>query len=271
MTFNIENQDFLIYADTLKKKSMDLIILDPPYNIGAANWDKIENYFIWMVKVLQKCETLLKDNASLYLWGTTKNNDFIKLKLWLDTKFKTHLFKNWIVWVHEVKAHRAPKNNYLLKHEDLLFYSGIDNTFNMVRDEPPEFQLKMHKGRYDDKYFIERSKLPPSQQKIFKKGLQLGSPAKSWWKGKSNQSAGKKIKKFMGYKSQWVCERIIKVSSNVGDNILIPFAGTGSECISGFELERNIYGSEIDKERYDIIMDRFQDIKKENCTVLPFE
>ena len=255
-TNKIYNEDCLITMSKIENSSIDLIIIDPPYNVNAADWDKIENYLDWMKNILSESFRILKPNGSLYLWGMTKNNDFLRLKLWIDDKIKNYYFKNWIVWVHEVKIHKKLSDKYLTKHEDLLFYSGNKNTFNVVRDDPPPFQLKMHKGRYDDNFFIEREKLPPSQQKIFKNGLQLGSPAKSWWKGPSNQSNSKVYKKFAGYKSEWVCDRIVNVSSNQGDIVYIPFAGTGTECLSCINLNRRFIASEINEEHYKISKER---------------
>lgn len=240
---------------------VDLAILDPPYNVGADTWDNIENYFEWLQNIIKETIRVLKSNGSLYIWGMSKNNDFLRIKLWLDENYNDVLeFKNWIVWVHEAKLHRQPKDRYLTKHEDLLFYTGPENTFNVVRDLPPEFQLKMHKGRYDENFFIEREKLPASMQKIFKKGLQLGSPAKSWWKGLSNQSAGKKFKKFSGYKSPWVCNRIISVSSNPGDLVLIPFAGSGTECLCARGMGRNFIGIENLEEHFNICQERLAEV-----------
>ncbi len=254
----IHNNDCLNIIKQINSNTVDLVILDPPYNINADRWDNVDNYFEWMQNVLSESFRVLKPEGSLYLWGTTKNNDFLKLKLWMDETFREYEFKNWIVWVHEVKIHKKLKDRYLSKHEDLLFYSGNNNTFNIERDAPPEFQLNMHKGRYDETFFIERQKLPPSQQKIFKNGLQLGSPAKSWWKGPSNQSAAKTYKKFLGYKSEWVCERIIKVSSNKNDLVLIPFGGTGTECKVCVDLQRNFISSEIDVERFKLSEERIK-------------
>lgn len=247
--------DCLLLLKDVAAKSIDLSIIDPPYNVQAASWDRVDNYLIWMQSVITEVRRTMKDNGSLYLWGTTRNNDFLRLKLWLDENIKLQ-FKNWIVWIHPVKIHRKLSDKFLCKHEDLLFYAGKENTFNYTRDNPPEFQLKMHHGRYDENFFIKNELLPPSQQKIFKKGLQLGSPAKSWWLGPSNQSNGKKYKKFPGYKSEWVCERIIKVSSNEGDTVLVPFSGTGTECLAAKNLNRNYIGFEIDKDRYDISLKR---------------
>jgi DNA modification methylase len=174
-----EHQDCLKFISTITSDSVDLVILDPPYNVGAASWDKVSDYLDWMKSVLSECRRVLKDNGSMYLWGTSRNNDFLRLKLWMDDNINLE-FKNWIVWVHKVKLHRKLKDRFLSKHEDLLFYAGRNNTFNVVRDEPPEFQLKMHAGRHDENFFVPVEKLPPSQQKIFKNGLQMGSPAKSW-------------------------------------------------------------------------------------------
>jgi len=255
MLDKIEYIDYLEYVKNIPDNYVNLAILDPPYNIGVDKWDIVEDYYNWLIKVLTETERVSVDNASLYLWGTVKNNDFLRIKLWLDSNFKL-MYKNWIVWIHEVKQHRQLVDRYLHKHEDLLFYAGENNTFNVVRDNPPEFQLKMHKNKYDENFFIEHDKLPPSQQKIFKNGLQLGSPAKSWWKGPSNKSNAKKIKGFMGYKSKWVCERIISVSSNENDVVLIPFAGSGTECVSAMKLNRRFISCEKDKEMYKVAINR---------------
>ena len=206
----------------------------------------------------------------MYLWGTSKNNDFLRIKLWLDDEIEKVEFKNWIVWVHEVKIHKILKDRFLHKHEDLLFYGGINNVFNIQRDEPTSLQLEIHQGKYNESYFIEREKLPLSQQKIFKNGLQLGSPGKSWWKGPSNQSNGKKILKFPGYKSEWVCERIIKSSSNPRDKLLIPFYGSGTECFVSQKLDRQFWSYEIDEERYNLSQERINQQSKENNFISKF-
>ena len=260
----IIHNDFLKECKSLPSDYFDLIIIDPPYNVNAAKWDNIENYYYWLKNVVIRCHRMLKPTGSLYLWGMSKNKDFLKIKIFMDESSLINKieFKNWIVWVHDVKIHKKPTDKYLIKHEDLLFYSGKNATFNIVRDEPPEFQLKMHSGKYDKNYFIAREKLFPSQQKIFKNGLQLGSPAKSWWKGPANISKGKKEKKFAGYKSEWVCNRIIKVSSKENDNILIPFGGNGTECCECIKLRRNFLSYEINTERYKLSRNKIKELQK---------
>lgn len=249
MINKIHCDDCLNAMKKLERNTADLAVLDPPYNIGADKWDKIENYFSWMKEVLFETIRILKPNGSLYLWGTSQNNDFLKLKIFLDENQNELFFRNWIVWVHDVKIHKKLSNKFLTKHEDLLFYSGNNATFNQVRDNPPDLQLKIFDGRYDENFFVKKENLPPSQQKIFKNGLQLGSPAKSWWKGPANKSNGKTIK-HAGYKSEWVCERIILSSSNKGDLVLVPFCGSGTECLVAKRLGRRFIGIEKEKEYF---------------------
>ena len=60
-------------------------------------------------------------------------------------------------------------------------------------------------------------------------------------------------------KPQDICQRIIKASSNENDNILIPFAGSGSEIVGCKELKRNCIAFEIESKYIDIIKQRTND------------
>ena len=60
-------------------------------------------------------------------------------------------------------------------------------------------------------------------------------------------------------KPQDICQRIIKASSNENDNVLIPFAGSGSEIMACEELKRNCIAFEIESKYIDIIKQRTND------------
>lgn len=93
---NIYKIDVLEGLSLLDDKSVDLIILDPPYNIGKDDWDKIENYLEWIFSILKQCERVLKKTGSLYLF----HNDFEVMsdfQYWIkrNTSF---IFRNLIIW-----------------------------------------------------------------------------------------------------------------------------------------------------------------------------
>ena len=80
----------------LPDKSIDLIIADPPYNIGKDAWDKIENYEIWLMKSIKEWQRVLKDNGSLY-WFHSEMELIadIMMRMRTDTNF---VFRQFIIW-----------------------------------------------------------------------------------------------------------------------------------------------------------------------------
>ena len=62
-------------------------------------------------------------------------------------------------------------------------------------------------------------------------------------------------------KPQDICQRIIKASSNENDNVLIPFAGSGSEIVACEELKRNWTAFEIEDSYIEIINKRLDELK----------
>lgn len=79
--------------------SVDLIVIDPPYNIGKDNqWDKFSDpdYKSLMRAVFQECERVLKDNGSFY-WFHSDMKQIRELMdlIDLDTNF---IFKQFITW-----------------------------------------------------------------------------------------------------------------------------------------------------------------------------
>lgn len=62
-------------------------------------------------------------------------------------------------------------------------------------------------------------------------------------------------------KPQVICQRIIKASSNENDNVLILFAGSGSEIVACEELKRNWTAFEIEDSYIEIINKRLDEFK----------
>jgi site-specific DNA-methyltransferase (adenine-specific) len=112
LTLNkIYNVDFFDGISQIKDKSVDLIIIDPPYNIGKDEWDKIDNYEEWMFKVFKECERIMKPTGSFYWF----HNDFEVISefqhyLKHNTSF---IFRNLIVWNKNLKD-----NLYIFRYCD---------------------------------------------------------------------------------------------------------------------------------------------------------
>ncbi len=120
--------DCLELMESIPDGSVDLIVIDPPYNIGKAEWDKIENYVEWMGGVFSECERVLKDNGSFYFF----HNDFlqiVELQNWLNLNGQ-FMFKQLIVWSKpnfRCKSWTKPTKDSVLRNyfnvtEYCLFY-----------------------------------------------------------------------------------------------------------------------------------------------------
>lgn len=62
------NGDALEIVKTLPDASVDLVLTDPPYNIGKGAWDKIDNYVEWCGEWIKESARVLKGNGTLIFW-----------------------------------------------------------------------------------------------------------------------------------------------------------------------------------------------------------
>jgi|TARA_R100000501_G_C2618198_1_gene111686 DNA modification methylase len=257
----IYNMDCLEGMKQLEDNSVDLIIIDPPYNIGAAKWDNYtsDNFLKLINKLATQSKRILKNKGSLYIYGTVKNTDFFKLVgIFMESKL---IYRNCMSICHYSNFKKTTKNWQFRKEELLFFTKSEEFTFNYQTDYPSESAL-IRWGGYSINGEIPYFKLTPAEKKRFKKqkknkGL-TGGKAKNWQvipticgsnKEKVNHPTQKRI--------DW-CNRLIRCSSNKKDLVLIPFVGSGSECVSAKKNDRNFIGFELEKKYCEIANKRLE-------------
>jgi len=137
MTVDLYLGDCLEVMKSMPDKSVDAVITDPPYNIGKADWDKIDDYINWCGSWILECQRVLKDNGSFYFFHNDMEQiaDFM---LWIrnNTEF---VFKQMIVWNKRfdgasnkgfLDGFVVPEGlrNYQQMAEYCLFYTFQDET-----------------------------------------------------------------------------------------------------------------------------------------------
>jgi site-specific DNA-methyltransferase (adenine-specific) len=87
-------------------RCVDLVLTDPPYNIGVniqknkvnqvAAWDRIDNYIDWCIEWLTECQRVLKPNGVLYFW----HNDMAQIAELMEAiRCRTSLvFVSFCIW-----------------------------------------------------------------------------------------------------------------------------------------------------------------------------
>ena len=138
MTHQLHQGDCLEIMKNIPDKSVDLVLIDPPYNIKKAKWDTwktVDEYVEFMGKAFIEIQRVLKDNGSFYFF----HNDFlqiVELQNWIN-KNTNFVFKQLLVWD---KFNGSPWNqlnaivyseynrNYPKQAEYCLYYTFQDET-----------------------------------------------------------------------------------------------------------------------------------------------
>ncbi len=113
-------QDCFEFLKSLENESIDLAIIDPPYNLNVASWDKfkseekfLEFSFKWMDLLLDK----MKKNGSFYVFNTPYN-----CALFLHYLRGKAVFQNFITW-YKKDGLSYTKKRFVSHQESILFYT----------------------------------------------------------------------------------------------------------------------------------------------------
>lgn len=271
----IRHGDCLEQLDHVKDRSVQLVCIDPPYNIGKDTWDTIENYIEWLTNVIQKLETKMKRDGSLFFF----HNDMEQIsELMISIKKNTSLvFKNMITWNKRFdgSSKKGYLDGYVVKNdmhnwnkmcEYILFYTFDNST--IIRDKRLELGVKQTDisreilsktggmtGWYSN---IETGKNMPTRDTIKPIEKHLGLKYEDIVPKFNNQKTdhcvwnydmAKRNEIHITPKPVALLENIIRHTTDEGDLVLDCFAGSGSIGVACKNTGRNCFMIEKD-ERY---------------------
>ena len=240
--------DNLSILRDMPSESVDLICTDPPFNTGkdwgAFNdkWEGgLKGYLKFMEQRVIECRRVLKGTGSLYLHCDPTASHY--LKVMLDTVFGIKQFQNEIVWYYK-NASRGRKR--LAKAHDAIFWYSktSDFIFNVDEIRMP-FDSQMTEWRYKQPKYKNKTK---PNGKIPDDVITMAN---------INNMA----KERLGYPTQKpvaLYERMIKASSNQGDVVLDPFAGSGTTLDAAHALGRHWIGIDESSEAINVIQKRME-------------
>lgn len=250
----------------LESNSVDCIILDPPYNIGkdyGNNRTKLEmdDYVSWAQTWLTECERVLKPNGTMYVYG------FSEVLAHLSVNIK--LNQRWLVWHYTNKT--VPSLKFWQRtHESILCCWKEDKTFyrDQVRVPYTDRFIKGYKdkkrkrpntkGRFGNSkktvYTVnDKGALP--RDVICSPSLAGGAGSKERFfyspsmkklftsRGKKQFLENNGVDDFISHPTQkptkvtetlldaCIPESFCDIKSLNTPVVVIPFAGTGSECL----------------------------------------
>ena len=226
----------IIHGDCIKElkkiedDSIDLIITDPPFNIGKKYNSYVdrkskEEYLNWCKLWLKESIRTLKEGGALYLFNYPENNAY--LMPFLDENLT---FKRWMTWHYPTNTGLS-KTNFTRSQHSILFY------------------IKGKKNKVFNKKDIAEPYKNPTDKRI-KKLVANGSPGRMLYDVFHHNI----VKNVSKDKTDHPCqipvkliETFIKASSDPGDLVLDPFGGSFSTMAAAKKLGRKSIGIEIDK------------------------
>ncbi len=224
--------DALAELHDIPSETIDLIIADPPYNLGKdygndSDNQSFEDYLIFSSRWLCECDRILKKTGTIYIFMGFRYISYLYNILEKDLKYN---FGNWITW-HYTQGIGKTKG-FSARHDDILMFHKSKNfTFNLDAIRVPQ------------KYYRSRNNM---------RGANPGDV----WSFSHIHYCNANRQNHPTQKPEGIIERMILASSNENDTILDPFAGSGTTLRVCQQLNRNVIGIEINSEYSDMIHNR---------------
>ncbi|MGD1873863.1 MAG: DNA-methyltransferase [Mastigocoleus sp.] len=246
---NLYQGDCLSLMEEIASDSIDLIFADPPFNLNKlypSNINdslKTERYIHWCQDWLRECVRVLKNGGSFFLWNLPKWN-----AIFTDYLGGRLNFRHWIAV--DIKYSLPIQGRLYPSHYSLLYYIKGERP-NVFHPDRLPMSICPHCYRDLKDYGGYKDKMNPKGVNITDVWLDI--PPVRHAKYKRRISANELSLKLL--------DRIIEMSSDVGDIILDPFGGSGTTYMAAELKGRKWLGVEISPT--DDIIERFSRIDEE--------
>ena len=228
--YYILNDDCMKVLSGMEDKSVDLILTDPPYNLGlfmknratnlkamrpnffgAAGWDDLE-FESWkqsMDEMFSECARVSKDGASMIVFMS-----IIKVETIIQLAMKHGFYyKTTGIW-HKLNPMPRNMNLHFINSTEAWIY----------------FVYKKHTGTFNNG----------------------GKAVHDFFETAVTPSGEKKYGKHPTQKPIALLEHFVTLLSNEGDVVFDPFMGSGSSGVAAIANNRKFIGAELNSEYCDI-------------------
>ncbi len=239
VTNQLINQDFFEARPFLPNGFVDLMILDPPYNL-TKNYNghvfrskQAEEYMSWFDGIVSSVVPLLRPRATVYVcsdWQTS-NLVFPVLDKYLHVR-------NRITWERE--KGRGAKKNWKNNTEDIWFCT-VDNEyyFNVEAVKLKRRVIAPYRSDNGD---------PKDWEETQDGNFRLTHPSNLWsditipfWSMPEDTD-------HPTQKPEKLIAKLILASSRPGDLVFDPFLGSGTTAVVARKLDRRFCGIELNRD-----------------------
>lgn len=225
-------EDALAGLARIADGSVDLILTDPPYNLGkdygnGSDQQSADAYLRWTEQWIDAALPKLKPNGSLYVFTTWRNSPevFVMLK-------QRMTMMNEIIWDRRVPSMGGSVRSFTSVHDTIGFF---------VKRKDYYFDLDAVRIAYDAATKKARSR------SIFvgAKWLELGYNPKDLWSVSRLHKEHPERADHPTQKPLVIIERMLKASCPPGGVVLDLFMGSGTTALAALRCGRDFVGFEL--------------------------
>ena len=262
--------DVMSFLPSMEANSAQIVIADPPYNIGKdfgndSDKQPMEDYLKWCDVWIKECLRVLKPNGTMFVYG------FSEILALILTRIPHTIHRRWIIW-HYTNKNVASLQFWQRSHESILVLWKDDKVFNRdaVREPYTEGFLNGAAGK-------ERTATAGRFSKGDKKTTYTAHPGGALPRDVLKVPAlagGAGMNERVDHPTQKplaLCDKLIKSCKQADGYVLVPFAGSGSECLAAKRNGLPFVGVELNPDYVKIIRDRLAGKPQTPAVPLPSE
>ncbi|MRV70979.1 site-specific DNA-methyltransferase [Duganella sp. FT92W] len=233
-------EDALAGLARIPDGSVDLILTDPPYNLGkdygnASDQQTVEEYLCWTERWIDAVLPKLKPTGSLYIFLTWRYSPeiFVMLK-------KRMTMMNEIIWDRRVPSMGGSVRSFSSVHDTVGFFVARKDYY---------FDLDAVRIPYD----AETKKARSRSIFIGAKWLEVGyNPKDVWSVSRLHREHSERVD-HPTQKPLEIIERMVKASCPPGGVVLDLFMGSGTTALAARRCGRHFVGFELNPDYCAII------------------
>ncbi len=242
----ISNNVTLLLGDCLDRMkeipsgSVDMILTDPPYGTTVCKWDSI----IPLEPMWEQLKRIIKPNGAIVLFGAEPFSSLLRVSNLSQFKY------DWVWQKDKATNHLNAKRMPMRKNEIISVFYKTQCLYNaqLQKKDPKNIRPPTTKRKQAENYgkmTAESVRQIPVDMSYPNETLKFRGCFGD--KGKSLHPTQKPIA---------LMEYLIKTYTNEGETVLDFTMGSGTTGVACKNLNRNFIGIELDKDYFDIAVER---------------